>query len=296
MAEQWPDQDDWVKKLESNMRGIFVRPATFGLSMVLLAGCAGATIDEFKSAETSGSPFTRALAEQYRQTVTYEADSMYDWADAAYFAGKGLRTASGEVVEPETLDGWNIPADSVDDLQSARGRLSKVLSDGARDSHPDNAAVAQAKFDCWVEQQEENHQPDHIAACRDGFMTSMAEIESLMSPAVITPVDYLVFFDNDSARLTESGLTTLQTLIDAAKTGGTSPVVTVVGHADRAGNDAYNLALSLRRAEAIQAALVSEGLTDARILLEAAGESSPLVETPDGISEPSNRRAVIKVQ
>lgn len=277
------------------MRAKFVRPATVGLGAALLAGCAGPTIDEFKSAEASGSPFTQALTEQYRETVSYEADAMYDWADAAYFARKGLRTASGEAVEPETLDDWNLPAGSVDELQSARGRLAKVLGEGARESHPQDAAVAQAKFDCWVEQQEENHQPEHIAACRDGFMTTVAELESKMSPA-ITPVDYLVFFDHDSAALTDAGRTTLQALIDAAKTGDGVPAITVVGHADKSGGDAYNLALSMRRAEAIQAALVSEGLTDTPILIEAAGEASPLVETPDGVQEPSNRRAVIKVQ
>ncbi len=278
------------------MKSIWIRSATIGVGAALLAGCAGPTINQFKSAEAAGSPFTQALTEEYRQTVSYEADSMYDWADATYFARKGLRTASGEAVEPESLEDWRLPSDSVADLQSARGRLAKVLSDGARDSYPQNAAVAQAKFDCWVEQQEENHQPDHIAACRDGFMTAVAEIEQLMAPAMVTPADYLVFFDHDSANLTDAGLTTLQTLIDNAKAGGGTPVVTVVGHADKSGSDAYNLTLSQRRADTIRAALLTEGLTSADILVEAAGESSPMIETPDGVREPSNRRAVIKVQ
>ncbi len=278
------------------MRGTWIRFATAGVGAALLAGCAGPTINEFKSAEASGSPFTRALTDEYRQTVSYEADAMYDWPDATYFARKGLRTAAGEAVEPESLEDWRLPADSVAELQSARGRLAKVLGDGARDSYPQDAAVAQAKFDCWVEQQEENHQPEHIAACRDGFMTAMAEIEALMAPPVVTPADYMVFFDHDSDRLTEAGRTTLQTLIDAAKAGGGTPVVTVVGHADKSGSDAYNMALSLRRAETIRTALLSGGLTGTDILVEAAGEGSPMIETPDGVREPSNRRAAIKVQ
>lgn len=278
------------------MMRIWVQGATVGLGAALLAGCTGSTIDEFKSAEATGSPFTRALTAQYKETVSYEADEMYDWRDAAYFARKGLRTATGEVVEPEALENWKLPAESVDDLGSARGRLSKVLGDGAGDAYPDAAALAQAKFDCWVEQQEENHQPDHIAACRGGFMTAVAEIEGLMAPAMVTPADYLVFFDTDSASLTDAGQSTLRTLIDAAKSGGNTPVVTVVGHADKAGSDAYNMALSLRRAEAIRAALVADGLTNANVVIEAAGEGSPMIETPDGVSEPSNRRAVIKVQ
>ena len=270
---------------------------TVSVGALLLAGCTGPTIDEFKSAEATGTPFTQALANEYRQTVAYEADEMYDWGDAAYFARKGLRTASGEAVEPESLENWNLPAESVDELASARGRLAKVLSEGARESDPAAAAIAQAKFDCWVEQQEENHQPTHIAACRDQFMSALAEVEGkMMVPMAAEQVDYLVFFDHDSAALTPAGQTTLGALIDAAKAAGTTPTITVTGHADKSGAAAYNAALSMRRAEVVKSALQSAGLTNANIVVEAAGENDPLVVTADGVREPSNRRAVIKVQ
>jgi outer membrane protein OmpA-like peptidoglycan-associated protein len=63
-------------------------------------------------------------------------------------------------------------------------------------------------------------------------------------------------------------------------------------HSDRAGAAAYNLALSRRRAAAIAAYLRRRGLT-APFRIEAFGESRPLVETPDGVREPQNRRAEI---
>ncbi|NNG05656.1 MAG: OmpA family protein [Inquilinus sp.] len=271
---------------------------TVSVGALLLAGCAGPTIDEFKTAEATGTPFTRALANEYRQTVAYEADEMYDWRDAAYFARKGLRTANGEAVEPESLENWKLPADSVDELSSARGRLAKVLSEGAREAEPEAAALAQAKFDCWVEQQEENHQPSHIAACRDQFMTAIAAVEdkTMMPMAAAEQVDFLVFFDHDSAALTSAGQSTLASLIDAAKGKAGAPTITVTGHADKSGAAAYNAALSMRRAEVIKSALQNAGLTDASIVVEAAGENDPLVVTADGVREPSNRCAAIKVQ
>ena len=146
------------------------RPKSIGLGAALLAGCSGQAIDRFESSEAVGDPFTQRLAAEYRQTVAFEAGEMYDWGDAAYFARKGTQVAAGEMLPPEAVEDWEIPNSLVEEMSVAHGRLAKVLDDGARDVDPDAAAVAQAKFDCWLEQQEENHQPDHIAACRDGVL------------------------------------------------------------------------------------------------------------------------------
>src|SRR3546814_12911437 len=81
----------------------------------------------------------------------------------------------------------DLPADKVDELSSARVRLMTAISAGAADEEPLDAAKAQAHFDCWMEQQEETFQPQHIAACRDGYMTAMASLEApqltAMAPA-----------------------------------------------------------------------------------------------------------------
>ncbi len=278
------------------MRLTGTRPIAIGLGAALLAGCSGQAIERFQQSEAVGSPFTQRLAAEYRQTVTFEADEMYDWADAAYFARKGTQAAAGELVPPEAIDNWLIPETSVEELTSAHGRLAKVLAEGGREVDPAAAAVAQAKFDCWIEQQEENHQPDHIAACRDDFLVALTTVEDKMAPvaATDTPV-HLVFFDHNSAQLTATGESALQTLVDEAKSGD-SPEITVVGHADRSGAEAYNLSLSMRRAEAIKSALETAGVTGSRIVVEAAGEASPAVVTQDGVREPSNRRAEIRLR
>ena len=272
------------------------RPIAIGLGAALLAGCSGQAIDRFEQSEAVGSPFTQRLAAEYRQTVAFEAREMYDWGDAAYFARKGTQVAAGELVPPEAVEDWAIPANSVAELTVAHGRLAKVLEAGGREADPAAAAVAQAKFDCWIEQQEENHQPDHIAACRDDFLAAVTTVEGKLAPVVTAEMPvYLVFFDHDSAQLTTAGESALQSLIDAAKSGAT-PEIAVVGHADRSGAESYNLGLSLRRAEAIKAALETAGVTGSRIVVEAAGEASPAVITQDGVREPSNRRAEIRLR
>ncbi len=275
------------------MTDIGSRPIAIGLGAALLVGCSGQAIERFETTDAVGDPFTQRLAAEYRQTVAFEADEMFDWTDAAYFARKGTQVASGERLPPEAIEDWQIPDALVEEMSVAHGRLAKVLDDGAREIDPDAAAVAQAKFDCWIEQQEENHQPEHIAACRDGFLVALGTIEGKLAPAaaVDLPV-HLLFFDHDSAEIPASAGDALAALIDAAKSGG-APQITVVGHTDRSGGEAYNAGLSMRRAEAVKAALEEAGIPGARIMLEAAGETTPATATPDGVREPANRRAEI---
>ena len=58
------------------------------------------------------------------------------------------------------------------------------MSAFARDPNmaPHMSARAQAQFDCWVEQAEEGHQTDHIAACRTGFLNAMLTWMRLWMP------------------------------------------------------------------------------------------------------------------
>src|SRR3546814_19987842 len=81
----------------------------------------------------------------------------------------------------------DLPADKVDELSSARVRLMTAMSACAADEKPLDAAKAQANFDCWMEQQEENFQQQHIDACRDGYMTAMAELEAQPQTAMDPP-------------------------------------------------------------------------------------------------------------
>jgi outer membrane protein OmpA-like peptidoglycan-associated protein len=53
--------------------------------------------------------------------------------------------------------------------------------------------------------------------------------------------------------------------------------------------------LSKRRADAVKAALVKEGIAAGNISVFAKGETEPLVPTPDGVREPQNRRAQIVI-
>ncbi len=114
------------------------------------------------------------------------------------------------------------------------------------------------------------------------------------APAAIQR-SYLVFFDFNSSDITAEAGRVIQQASDNAKRGNVSRI-SATGHADRSGPDRYNMALSIRRANAVKAALVRAGIPENQIAVLGKGEAEPLVPTADGVREPQNRRVEIILQ
>jgi OOP family OmpA-OmpF porin len=114
-------------------------------------------------------------------------------------------------------------------------------------------------------------------------------------PAVVAPPSFMVFFDWDRANLSQQALTTIQQAANAFKTKG-SARITATGHTDTSGPESYNMALSLRRANAVKDALVRDGVPAQAITVVGKGETQLLVPTGDGVREPQNRRVEIVIQ
>ncbi|WP_421996996.1 OmpA family protein [Reyranella sp.] len=114
------------------------------------------------------------------------------------------------------------------------------------------------------------------------------------APAV-TPPSFMVFFDWDRSNLSQQALQTIQQAANAYKTKG-SARITATGHTDTSGPESYNMALSLRRANAVKDALVRDGVPAQAISVVGMGEKGLLVQTGDGVREPQNRRVEIVIQ
>jgi OOP family OmpA-OmpF porin len=67
------------------------------------------------------------------------------------------------------------------------------------------------------------------------------------------------------------------------------------GHTDSTGSDAYNLQLSQKRADAVRAYLIEQGVAPSQLTAKGYGESQPIADnsTPEGRA--ANRRVVMKV-
>jgi outer membrane protein OmpA-like peptidoglycan-associated protein len=114
-------------------------------------------------------------------------------------------------------------------------------------------------------------------------------------PMAAAAPSYMVFFDWDRSNLSQQALATIQQAANTYKTKG-SARITATGHADRSGPENYNMALSLRRANAVKDALVRDGVPATAISVIGKGETQPLVPTADGVREPQNRRVEIVIQ
>jgi OOP family OmpA-OmpF porin len=102
------------------------------------------------------------------------------------------------------------------------------------------------------------------------------------------------FFDFDKAALKPEGMSKLDGLVGQIK-GITLEVVIAVGHTDSVGSDAYNQKLSLRRAEAVKAYMVSKGIEANRIYTEGKGKKQPVADNKTADGRAKNRRVEIEV-
>ena len=114
-------------------------------------------------------------------------------------------------------------------------------------------------------------------------------------PPPVAPPSFMVFFDWDRSNLSEQALNTIKQAAAAFKSKGNARI-TATGHTDTSGPESYNMALSLRRANAVKDALVREGVPAQAISVVGRGEQGLLVQTGDGVREPQNRRVEIVVQ
>ncbi|HUR88066.1 MAG TPA: OmpA family protein [Ramlibacter sp.] len=115
-------------------------------------------------------------------------------------------------------------------------------------------------------------------------------------PPAATKVTYAAdaFFDFDKAVLKPEGKAKLDDLTDKVK-GINLEVIIAVGHTDSVGSDGYNQSLSVRRAEAVKAYLVSKGIEKNRVYTEGKGEKQPVADNKTAEGRAKNRRVEIEV-
>lgn len=116
------------------------------------------------------------------------------------------------------------------------------------------------------------------------------------APATSTKVRLAAdaLFDFDKSVLKAEGRHNLDKLLQSIKDVQVELVI-AVGHTDSIGTEAYNLRLSLARAESVKAYLVSKGIDAQRIRIEGKGESEPIADNATKEGRAKNRRVDIEV-
>jgi OOP family OmpA-OmpF porin len=270
-----------------------VRMATCGLSLLLLAGCAGTQLADARKTTPSGDAFTTALAKNYleRSQLSYNGGS-YTASDL--WAEKSMTAAAGTAPAPSAVSDWDLPAAKVGEITDARARLLRALDASAKVKSPAAAAKAQVSLDCWMQKQAANTIQADITTCRSGFLNAMDEVDEALASGRVGN-SFLLFFDWDRAGMPPEAQAIVRDAAEAIKSSGAEKVL-VTGFTDTSGNAKYNLRLSERRAEAVKEELVANGVAPEIITVEGRGEEVLIVPTGPNAREPQNRRVRIELQ
>jgi OOP family OmpA-OmpF porin len=146
---------------------------------------------------------------------------------------------------------------------------------------------------CW---RDANWTPATAAVGCDGAVAAAPKAAAVAPVAAASKVTYAAdaFFDFDKSVVKPAGKAKLDDLVSKVK-GINLEVIIAVGHTDSIGSDAYNQKLSVRRAEAVKAYLVSKGIEKNRIYTEGKGEKQPVASNKTKEGRAKNRRVEIEV-
>ena len=207
---------------------------------------------------------------------------------AMLFASAALATAAGAQIK--AADGGKV----VDNWQNGTGEL--VWKNGTNEL-------------CW---RDANWTPATAAEGCDGALVKAAEQAAPVAPGTAAPVAPVApvapaaattqkvtyaadaFFDFDKSVLKPEGKAKLDDLASKVQNINLE-VIIAVGHTDSVGSDAYNQKLSVRRAEAVKAYLVSKGIDKSRVYTEGKGEKQPVASNKTADGRAKNRRVEIEV-
>ncbi|MCC9624388.1 OmpA family protein [Thalassospira sp. MA62] len=264
----------------------------------LLSACANMNIPGVRDMSDQGSAFEAGLHQGYADLAQMEYDEA-DWSDARYFTNRSKAAAMGMDTGPQDLSERDLPDNAMSEIMVARSDLITSLDAGGREAAPADAALAQTGFDCWLQELEENIQPEDIAACRSQFYAALAAVQSKMdmtpeaAPAAVSmPVPMNVYFGFDSAVLNDKSMSVVKGIADAY--GKYNPaMISLVAYTDRAGDAMYNDILAKERVDAVVAALRDAGVPASKLAISISGESNVPVATDDGVREAGNRVVVV---
>jgi OmpA-OmpF porin, OOP family len=115
-------------------------------------------------------------------------------------------------------------------------------------------------------------------------------------PPAATKVTYAAdaFFDVNKSVVKPEGKAKMDDLVSKIKDINLE-VIIAVGHTDSDGSDAFNQKLSVARAEAVKAYLVSKGIEKNRVYTEGKGEKQPVADNKTKEGKAKNRRVEIEV-
>lgn len=109
------------------------------------------------------------------------------------------------------------------------------------------------------------------------------------------PQKFILYFEQGSDSLTVEGQRHIPRIIETIK-ARQSMDISISGHSDRLGDEAFNENLSLKRANKVLEKIIEKGIDPSFIRTSSHGEGNPVVPTEDNVAEPLNRRVEVIIR
>lgn len=114
--------------------------------------------------------FGQYLANEYYTLARYENDNMFDYQAANYYTKKAESLSAGKMVSPARVNDFSIDDKDVTSLSSARSELIYALKHYNIPENRYPLAIAQSRYDCWVEQSADYEEQ---SVCKKQFEDAM---------------------------------------------------------------------------------------------------------------------------
>lgn len=109
------------------------------------------------------------------------------------------------------------------------------------------------------------------------------------------PISMLFYFKSGTDELTNSSKNQLLQM-GKILNNRESNYISIIGHADRQGDDELNIKLSIKRAQKIATWIKNNSQKVDDLDVKSYGEMDPIIPTKDGVSEPKNRRVEVLIK
>lgn len=219
--------------------------------------------NDLRILETSGEGFGALLAQEYQNLAVLEDEFMNDPDAAAHYAAKAVEAVRGATVWPDNPTQFTFPAAMADDLAARYNMVLDALEMLASEDNANLLALAQTRYDCWLERAAEGRDEAEVSICRDMVIKALG----MMSVPARRSLSFTVTFPNDETLFDDQSMAVIE---QAAQSWSDRPhwEVLLVGHT-AAGHGENDKRISMRRAVAVRNALAQQGVDPDKVAIVA---------------------------